>query len=164
MTNEHAAPAPAGGEIDALIAEANKAIQDGFDTNHRTLRKLVAALAALQERVSEQNEIIALAATDYLRTKDKWAAEPLLREKFPRMLAELTETGEWMREYVRDRNGAMAKLADRMKELEEALEFYADRNGDGYRVDATNYGLSVECGAIVEDAGMIARAALRSDG
>lgn len=44
--------------------------------------------------------------------------------------------------------------------LVEALEFYADRDGDGYRVDVTNYGLSTEEGDIVKDGGDRARAAL----
>jgi len=46
------------------------------------------------------------------------------------------------------------------EDLREVLEFYADRDGDGYRVDVTNYGLSTEEGEIVRDGGKRARAAL----
>lgn len=45
-------------------------------------------------------------------------------------------------------------------DLRAALEFYADRDGDGYRVDVTNYGLSTEEGEIVRDGGQRARDAL----
>jgi len=46
------------------------------------------------------------------------------------------------------------------EDLRGVLEFYADRDGDGYRVDVTNYGLSTEEGDIVRDGGERARAAL----
>ncbi|WP_156360215.1 hypothetical protein [Sphingomonas sp. Leaf226] len=45
-------------------------------------------------------------------------------------------------------------------DLRGVLEFYADRDGDGYQVDVTNYGLSTEEGEIVRDRGERARAAL----
>ncbi len=45
-------------------------------------------------------------------------------------------------------------------DLLAALEFYADKNGDGYDVMVTNYGLSTDEGPIVRDGGDIARAAL----
>lgn len=51
-------------------------------------------------------------------------------------------------------------LASEMIDLRKALEFYADKNGDGYDVMPTNYGFSTEEGPIVRDGGDIARAAL----
>lgn len=51
-------------------------------------------------------------------------------------------------------------LAARVRELEAALEFYADRSLDGYDVQVTDYGLSTERGAILQDGGDIARTAL----
>jgi hypothetical protein len=44
--------------------------------------------------------------------------------------------------------------------LREALEFYADRQLDGYDVMVTDYGLSTREGHIIRDGGEIARAAL----
>jgi hypothetical protein len=48
----------------------------------------------------------------------------------------------------------------KIDQMREALEFYADPDGDGYRVDVTDYGLSTEEGEIVRDGGKRARAAL----
>lgn len=47
-----------------------------------------------------------------------------------------------------------------IKELVGALAFYADKNGDGYDSEVRNYGLSLYTGAIVDDGGECARAAL----
>lgn len=47
-----------------------------------------------------------------------------------------------------------------IKELVGALAFYADKNGDGYDSEVRNYGLSLYTGAIVDDGGERARAAL----
>ena len=49
---------------------------------------------------------------------------------------------------------------DVVRELVEALEFYADRKFTGYEVDISDYGLSMSKGEIVLDEGDIARAAL----
>ena len=50
-------------------------------------------------------------------------------------------------------------------DLRTALEFYADRQLDGYDVMVTDYGLSTKEGHIIRDGGEIARAALaQSDG
>lgn len=159
-----AAPAPAPD-----VAELVKALRWPADFhNEHDMALHHKAAAALSER----NEIIALAATDYLRTKDKWTSEPLLREKFPRMLAELAETGEWMREYVRDRNGAMAELADRMKAaearvkaLEEALEPFAAL-ADRYDPDDGDSDHAAFDQTAMPTIGQLrcARTALRSDG
>jgi hypothetical protein len=54
---------------------------------------------------------------------------------------------EWVRKAELDR-------------LREALAFYADKDGDGYDVAVTNYGLSTDVGPIIRDAGEIARAVL----
>jgi hypothetical protein len=47
--------------------------------------------------------------------------------------------------------------------LRAALEFYADRSFDGYETFVENYGMTVRGGAIIEDAGAIARAALTQE-
>lgn len=44
--------------------------------------------------------------------------------------------------------------------LRAALEFYADRNFNGYEIDISDYGLSMRTGEIIKDAGDQARAAL----
>lgn len=46
------------------------------------------------------------------------------------------------------------------KELRETLEFYADRQCDGYEVHLQDYVLSTENGEIIKDGGAKARAAL----
>ena len=48
--------------------------------------------------------------------------------------------------------------------LRTALEFYADRNFNGYEIDISDYGLSMKTGAIIKDEGEIARAALSQNG
>ena len=53
-------------------------------------------------------------------------------------------------------------VADKVQVMREALEFYADPDNDGYRVEVTNYGLSTEDGEIIKDTGARARAALAS--
>jgi hypothetical protein len=53
-----------------------------------------------------------------------------------------------------------AELIKRIAELEAALEFYADRDFDGYDAKVTDYGLSLDTGHIIKDCGDIARAAL----
>lgn len=65
---------------------------------------------------------------------------------------------------ARHRLAAIDATQTREAELREALEFYADRDSDGYRVDVTNYGLSTEEGEIVRDGGARARAALNARG
>lgn len=45
-------------------------------------------------------------------------------------------------------------------ELVAALEFYADKHGDGYDVMVTDYGLSLERGFIIRDGGELARSTL----
>jgi hypothetical protein len=54
----------------------------------------------------------------------------------------------------------IAALSAENERLRKALEFYADRGFDGYDVDVTSYGISMEKGAIIKDGGDIARAAL----
>ena len=49
---------------------------------------------------------------------------------------------------------------DVVRELVEALEFYADRKFTGYEVDISDYGLSMSKGEIILDEGDIARAVL----
>ena len=49
---------------------------------------------------------------------------------------------------------------DVVRELVEALEFYADRKFTGYEVDISDYGISMSKGEIIMDEGDIARAAL----
>ena len=49
---------------------------------------------------------------------------------------------------------------DVVRELVEALEFYADRKFTGYEVDISDYGISMSKGEIILDEGDIARAAL----
>ena len=49
---------------------------------------------------------------------------------------------------------------DVVRELVEALEFYADRKFTGYEVDISDYGISMSKGEIVLDEGDVARAAL----
>lgn len=44
--------------------------------------------------------------------------------------------------------------------LKAALEFYADRSGDGYDIDVRDYGLSTYTGNIISDGGKKAREAL----
>lgn len=44
--------------------------------------------------------------------------------------------------------------------LVEALEFYADREADGYEVHIADYGLRAETGRIIKDGGETARRAL----
>ena len=44
--------------------------------------------------------------------------------------------------------------------LVEALEFYADAQGDGYEAYPANYGLSMDLGEVVQDQGKRAREAL----
>lgn len=61
-------------------------------------------------------------------------------------------------------NAAIDATQTREAELVAALEFYADRDSDGYRVDVTNYGLSTEEGEIVRDGGARARAAVNARG
>ena len=58
---------------------------------------------------------------------------------------------------IAGRNRAKLEAAEK---LAEAMSFYADKNGDGYDVMVTNYGLSTDEGPIVQDGGDIARAAL----
>lgn len=60
----------------------------------------------------------------------------------------------------RGNRGTEFVRADIVQELVEALEFYADRQYDGYDVAVTDYGLSTEGGPIIKDAGDKARAAL----
>jgi len=55
------------------------------------------------------------------------------------------------------RNRAKLEAAEKMA---EALAFYADKDCSGYDVTVTDYGLSMEKGAIVLDAGDTAIAAL----
>lgn len=50
--------------------------------------------------------------------------------------------------------------ADLMAELVEALRFYADHSYNGYDVNIGDYGLSMQTGEIIKDAGDRARAAL----
>ena len=59
------------------------------------------------------------------------------------------------------------EAADRIEELQAevarllaALEFYADREFDGYDVRVTDYGLSMDTGHIIKDGGDVAIAAL----
>lgn len=47
--------------------------------------------------------------------------------------------------------------------LREALEFYADRDLDGYDVHVTDYGMSTDNGRIIKDHGERARAALAGE-
>ncbi len=47
-----------------------------------------------------------------------------------------------------------------LAELVEALRFYADPTYNGYDVNIGNYGLSMQAGEIIKDAGDRARAAL----
>lgn len=51
-------------------------------------------------------------------------------------------------------------LADALLNAEEALEFYGDKDLDGYDVGVTNYGLSTEVGKIIKDGGERAHVAL----
>ena len=51
-------------------------------------------------------------------------------------------------------------LAAALLKAEEALEFYGDKDLDGYDVGVTNYGLSTEVGKIIKDGGERARATL----
>lgn len=51
-------------------------------------------------------------------------------------------------------------LVAEVERLREALAFYADLDGYGYHAAATDYGLSMELGDIIEDGGQRARAAL----
>lgn len=51
-------------------------------------------------------------------------------------------------------------LAAALLKAEEALEFYGDKELDGYDVGVTNYGLSTEVGEIIKDGGERARATL----
>jgi len=46
------------------------------------------------------------------------------------------------------------------KALVEALEFYADADGDGYQAYPAEYGLSMDLGDIIKDGGERARQAL----
>jgi len=57
-------------------------------------------------------------------------------------------------------HGGLLEAADRIEALEGALEFYADRDYDGYDVNITDFGLSTEEGHIIQDRGERARAAL----
>ena len=58
---------------------------------------------------------------------------------------------------------ALDAQRERIAELEGALEFYADRRFDGYDVNITDYGISMDTGPIIKDAGDIARAALSAE-
>ena len=51
-------------------------------------------------------------------------------------------------------------LAAALLKAEEALAFYEDKNGNGYDVEITDYGLSVKTGEIIKDAGDRASATL----
>jgi flagellin-like hook-associated protein FlgL len=57
-------------------------------------------------------------------------------------------------------NAVVLEAADTITSLLEALEFYADRDGDGYDVMVTDYGLSTETGEIIQDRGERAQAAI----
>lgn len=58
---------------------------------------------------------------------------------------------------------ALQAALDENERLREALAFYADKPSTGYDVYITDYGLSTDVGAIIKDAGFIARAALSGD-
>jgi len=51
-------------------------------------------------------------------------------------------------------------VVELLKVAREALEFYADRDYDGYSVHVTDYGLSTDNGDIIKDGGERARQAL----
>lgn len=59
-----------------------------------------------------------------------------------------------------DQFDALTVRADLVAELVEALEFYADRQYNGYDIEVTDYGLSINGGPIIKDGGDKARAAL----
>jgi hypothetical protein len=46
---------------------------------------------------------------------------------------------------LQSHRSAMLDAADAIDELVEALEFYADKHGDGYDAMITDYGLSLDC-------------------
>ena len=56
--------------------------------------------------------------------------------------------------------GPSGAIAAALLKAEEALAFYEDKNGNGYDVEITDYGLSVKTGEIIKDAGDRARATL----
>jgi len=60
------------------------------------------------------------------------------------------------------KNGEQSMKAE-IERLRAALLFYADESADGYNINITNYGLSTEEGAIIVDAGNIARIALEGE-
>lgn len=68
--------------------------------------------------------------------------------------------GDVMEELVKH---SLEELRAENQRLREALEFYADRDGDGYDAYSTNYGLSLEAGYILKDAGDTAREALEKE-
>lgn len=61
---------------------------------------------------------------------------------------------------IAEKNAALATKDAEIARLREALEFYADRDMEGYDVDVTSYGLSMTKGKIILDEGDTARSAL----
>lgn len=63
-----------------------------------------------------------------------------------------------------DHEAAITAAQAEIARLRAALEYYADRNEEGYEIWITDYGgwtgYSMENGPIIDDAGAIARAAL----
>ena len=68
--------------------------------------------------------------------------------------------GLWIEAWDAPPSGAEYIRADLMAELVEALRFYADHSYNGYDVNIGDYGLSMQTGEIIKDAGDRARAAL----
>lgn len=66
---------------------------------------------------------------------------------------------EWQWKRISDEE-AVARLEAENDRLRKALEFYADRDFDGYDITVTDYGLGTQTGVIIKDGGEIARAAL----